>query len=201
MLEIFRNRLKIARNSAGLSQVELAQKINSTRSTVSGYEADGKEPDYNTLLKMCHALDVSADYLLGLTDNPSHKSDAPSSDPLDKLRRASESLSRDGRASVSSILSDTCSMIAPDVDAHDVSRLRLYARLSSVLSSQRSAVRTCIEKSGGTVDVSSMAEIMSLQSELKSTVSAILDQLLQADLESVAKRKGGDIGYLNERAM
>lgn len=202
MLEIFRNRLKIARNAAELSQNEFARRVDSTRSTVSGYEADGKEPDYNTLIKMCRVLDVSADYLLGLTDDPGHKSAKPSSDKVDVIRRKSESLSREARANVSSVFDNTCSALSPDVDTKDNARIRLWSRLYSVIASQRAALRSCVEATGGRVDVSAMAEIMSLQSELKNNVSALLDQFLQADLKSVSGLSEKDDTELpEERAM
>lgn len=202
MLEIFRHRLKVAREDAHITQEELARRVDSTRSTISGYEADGKEPDYKTLLNICRVLGVSADYLLGLTDNPSHRSAAPSSDPVDALRRRAEGLSRPLRSAADSSVNDVCAMLSPDVESRDAVHIRLYSRLLSILSSQRTAVRECVNATGGQIDVSAMAEIMALQSELKSTVSSILDQLLQADLESVSGGKiKDDTGYLDEQAI
>lgn len=206
MLEIFCRRMKVARDAAHVTQSDLAKKVGSTRSTISGYEADGKEPDYSTLLKICRALDVSADYLLGLTDNPSRRSASPSSGGVDAFRRSTESLPRDLRSLALSIPDNSCALAYDDVEKKDSKRIKLYSRLLSVLSSQRSAVRSCVEQSGGIMDASAMAEIMSLQSELKSTVSTLLDQLLQSDLESVAGSSGKketavDTGYLDGEAM
>lgn len=206
MLEIFCRRMRVARDAAKITQSDLAKKVGSTRSTISGYEADGKEPDYSTLLKICRALDVSADYLLGLTDNPSHRSTNASAGSVDAYRRSTESLPKDLRSSALSVLDNACALAYDDVEKKDPKRIKLYSRLLSVLSSQRSAVRSCVEQSGGVMDVSAMAEIMSLQSELKSTVSTLLDELLQSDLESLAgssgkKEEAGDTGYLDGEAM
>lgn len=204
MLEIFRHRMKIARNEANMSQGELARSVGSTRSTISGYEADGKEPDYATLVKICKALDVSPDYLFGLTDERSFRSSGLSNDAVDVFRRSTESLPRDLRKSINAALVSFCDLLSVDVAARDGQRLRLYARLVSILSSQRSAVRSCVEAAGSSVDVSAMSEIMALQSELKNTVSALLDQLLQADMEAAfgpKEKAGGDTESSDAKAV
>jgi transcriptional regulator with XRE-family HTH domain len=66
-------RLGQLRKLKGLTQKELANKLNKAKSTVSGYEINNSEPDTNTLVKMALLLETTTDYLLGLADEPHKK--------------------------------------------------------------------------------------------------------------------------------
>lgn len=59
-------KLKICRNEFNLSQKEVADAIGVTRSAYSNYEQGLREPDLETLKKICIFFDVSADYLIGI---------------------------------------------------------------------------------------------------------------------------------------
>jgi len=61
-------RLKAAREAAGLSQSELALKMNVDRNLINMAET-GKQPlAIKHLVPLCLALGVSSDYLLGITE-------------------------------------------------------------------------------------------------------------------------------------
>ncbi len=64
----FGEKIKEFRISLGLTQKELAQKIGQTQSTIFYWEKNINEPSISSLKKLCEVFDVSADYLLGLTD-------------------------------------------------------------------------------------------------------------------------------------
>ena len=64
-------RLKQLRKEAGISQVKLAIDLNTTQNTISRYETGVHEADYETLIKIANYFNVSVDYLLERTDNPS----------------------------------------------------------------------------------------------------------------------------------
>lgn len=64
----FAERLRTLRKDLNLTQEELAQKLNRTRSTIAGYETERKQPDYDTLKFIADFFNVSTDYLLGRTD-------------------------------------------------------------------------------------------------------------------------------------
>lgn len=66
----FADRLKALRKEKALTQEEFAKKINKNRSTVAGYETERKQPEYETLINIAKALDVSVDYLLGNDKEP-----------------------------------------------------------------------------------------------------------------------------------
>lgn len=63
----FQNIFKQLRISSGLTQVEMAQKIGISRSTIGMYETGAREPDFETLEKIADFFNVDTDYLLGRT--------------------------------------------------------------------------------------------------------------------------------------
>lgn len=63
-------RLKALRNERKLTQKQLAEKINVTHVSISGYESGNRTPDTDTLQRIADFFEVSTDYLLGRTDNP-----------------------------------------------------------------------------------------------------------------------------------
>jgi len=67
----FNENLKIARERAGLSQKDVAEKIGVAKSTYSLYESGNREPGVPVIKKIAGVLGVSADELLGLqVDEP-----------------------------------------------------------------------------------------------------------------------------------
>lgn len=73
-LMIFAERMKQTREKMGLKQKELAQKIYVTPTTISAYEksdteGNGKKPTLENAVSIAKALNVSLDWLAGLSDN------------------------------------------------------------------------------------------------------------------------------------
>lgn len=68
MEEVFKIRLKEELSHSGMSINELARCIGVTPEMVTQYFTTKKMPRLDTFTKICKALDVSADYLLGLTN-------------------------------------------------------------------------------------------------------------------------------------
>lgn len=67
----FGKRLRQTRMHSQVSQVNFAKKIGVAKSTLSLYESDKREPPIRTIRKITCELGTSADYLLGIEDNPS----------------------------------------------------------------------------------------------------------------------------------
>ena len=63
-------RLKHLRKVRKISQLKLAMDLNMTQNTISRYETGEREADYATLIKFADYFNVSVDYLLERTDNP-----------------------------------------------------------------------------------------------------------------------------------
>lgn len=64
-------RMLEARERKGLTQTDLAKLIGGKQTQVATYETGDRYPNTDTLGKIAQALQVSADYLMGLADEPS----------------------------------------------------------------------------------------------------------------------------------
>ena len=62
--------LKSLRLNAGLTQKQLAEKLEVTSSVVSYYELSERAPSPETLIKLSRIFHVTTDYLLGIEKNP-----------------------------------------------------------------------------------------------------------------------------------
>lgn len=86
------DRLRTLREQHGLSQRELARECGIAESVVRRYENGTSEPSAASLKLIAEKLNVSADYLLGMTDQPrGHLGDntitTEETDILDMFRR------------------------------------------------------------------------------------------------------------------
>ena len=63
-----KERLYQLRTDAGLTQEELAKRINVGRSTIAGYEKGTTQPSYTVLILLADYFEVSLDYLFGRTN-------------------------------------------------------------------------------------------------------------------------------------
>ena len=67
-------RLKDVRNKFKMQQKDVCLSLNIPQNTYSQYENGKREPDSETLSRIADFFNVSVDYLLGRTDEPSVKS-------------------------------------------------------------------------------------------------------------------------------
>lgn len=65
----FADRLKQARKEKSYTQEQLAEKLGVARITLTQYERAVNEPNFSMLVKIAKILDVSLDWLAGLSDN------------------------------------------------------------------------------------------------------------------------------------
>lgn len=64
-------KLKELRKEKGISQLKLAMDLSMNQNTISRYETEERQADYETLIKIADYFNVSIDYLLGRTENRS----------------------------------------------------------------------------------------------------------------------------------
>ena len=64
----FCERFILELNTNGMSQKELAQKLNVDASNITNWKKGLNFPSLEIFYRLCQVLDVSADYLLGLVD-------------------------------------------------------------------------------------------------------------------------------------
>ena len=70
VVTVFSERLKIIRKSIGHTQKQVADGIGVAESYYQIYEYGRTEPKASNIAKLCRYFNISADYLLGLTDEP-----------------------------------------------------------------------------------------------------------------------------------
>jgi transcriptional regulator with XRE-family HTH domain len=76
MLYSLGQRIQKARDTRGYTQKYMALEINVSASTWSQYESDKREPSLTHFKQIARKLEVSADWLLGFTDDePNLKED------------------------------------------------------------------------------------------------------------------------------
>ncbi|MBQ7822275.1 MAG: helix-turn-helix transcriptional regulator [Clostridia bacterium] len=67
-------RLEYLRKKRKISQLKLALELNMNQNTISRYETGAREADYATLIRLADYFNVSIDYLLERTEDPTfHK--------------------------------------------------------------------------------------------------------------------------------
>ncbi|MDQ1910423.1 helix-turn-helix transcriptional regulator [Paenibacillus sp. GD4] len=59
------SRISLLREKYGFTQEDVASRLGISRSSLSHYETDRREPDYDTLKKFADFYRVSVDYLMG----------------------------------------------------------------------------------------------------------------------------------------
>ena len=64
------SKLKDVRGSKNLTQKAVAESLGIYEESYRKYELGMRKPNYEIIIKLANCFDVSADYLLGLTDNP-----------------------------------------------------------------------------------------------------------------------------------
>lgn len=65
----FKERLKDARKNEGLTQKELALRIGRTDDCIHDWECGRSEPSIDDIIAIAQILNISTDYLLGLSND------------------------------------------------------------------------------------------------------------------------------------
>lgn len=77
--EIFKERLKKARDLRGYNQEDLAARAEMPASSIAHFETGTRKPSFESLRRLAIALEITTDYLLGRVDSPDL---AQAGDPL-----------------------------------------------------------------------------------------------------------------------
>lgn len=99
----FNVNLRCARESCGLTQQQVADKMGISKSTYCGYEIGKRQPDVGKIKQLAKILHVTGSYLIGLEDsdfgNADKKSPLCSSEAME-IARDFDTLDRHGRQTV-----------------------------------------------------------------------------------------------------
>ena len=199
-MKLFSQRLIALRKERDMTQADLAKAIHKTRSTVSGYETEGKEPDYEMLCSLAQFFGVSVDYLLGVEDSRTHSDVVFVNDSIN-FKKHYDALPVLLRMRVAKIYDDFYLLLHKDMVKHSEERLALYGELFSVLQSNRAEIRKAVDSCDGQVtDPLLLSNLMALQNTLKNDVAALLDKLLQADIDTAFEVKKDDLAFSEKKA-
>lgn len=67
--EVFAKRLTLLRQEAGMTKIELGEKISLHGNTIGQYEKAKREPSIETVVKLSSLFGCTTDYLLGKASN------------------------------------------------------------------------------------------------------------------------------------
>lgn len=70
--------LRLLRQGKGISQQQLASALGLSQQSINKYENHNVEPDISTLIKMAQFFEVSVDYLIGNSHEPTEVLSSPS---------------------------------------------------------------------------------------------------------------------------
>lgn len=193
-MQKFSARLISLRKERGLTQEDLAKLIHKKRSTVSGYEIEDKEPEFETICFLAQYFGVSTDYLLGFSDERNNVETVFYNDKVN-FERHFKAMPAELRPVVSKCFDSFYLLLGRDMQLARPERLQVYQELLQTLQSRRAEIRKAIEASGGAIsDPVAISDLMAMQSQLKNEVSSLLDKLMQADMEIAfnIKQDGGN---------
>lgn len=66
-MSLFHERFNELREKSGKTQTSIAKELGMSKQQLS-YYVNGREPDYDTLIKIAKLFNISIDYLLGVID-------------------------------------------------------------------------------------------------------------------------------------
>ncbi len=176
----FSERLISLRKERDMTQVDLATATKKQRSTISGYETEGKEPDFDTLCFLAEYFEVSTDYLLGRDTEKKHADVVFRNDNIN-FKRHYDALPPELKPIVTELFDYFYVLLSRDMVNNREERLTLYRDLMKLLQGKRAAIKQHIERGAGITDATFLSELMAYQNELKAGVADILDRLMQAD--------------------
>lgn len=199
-MQSFSTRLIALRKERQMTQADLAKAIHKTRSTVSGYETEGKEPDYEMLCSLAEYFGVSTDYLLGRADTRTH-SEAVFINDTKNFKKHYDGLPPLVKQTVAKMYDSFYVLLSRDMVKNNEERLKLYSELFALLQDSRAKIRNAIDSCDGQVtDPLLLSDLMSLQNSLKNDVCALLDKLMQADIDTAFEVKKDDLTYSERKA-
>lgn len=184
-MQSFSNRLIALRKERGLTQAELAKLTHVQRSTLSGYETEGKEPNFETLCTLAEYFNVTTDYLLGISSARTHN-DAVFVNDSQSFASSFEQLPANIKATVAAAFDSFYLILSRDMKKHKQDRLAIYAELFDVIQKNRATIRNSIEDSNHN-DPLFLSNLMTEQSNFKNEVSVLLDRLMQSDMGVIQK--------------
>lgn len=200
MSSIFSARLVALRKERQMTQSDLANALHKTRSTISGYETEGKEPDYEMLCSLAKYFGVTTDYLLGVAENRT-EGEVVFINDTNNFKRHYDGLPPLTKHTVAKMYDDFYLLLSRDMQKNNAGRLEVYAELFALLRSSRAEIRKLIDGCDGEInDPLLLSDLIALQNGLKTEIAALLDKLMQADIDTAFEVKKGGLASSGRKA-
>lgn len=187
MSNIFRTRLKELRAEKQLTQDDMAPILHVSRSTYSGWESEGKRPDFDMICQIAKYFGVTCDYLLGYSDEKNHVERVFPGDSGGSFKKLYAGSPKEVRNFVNHTFADFYRILSPDLRLQNPDRIEIFGRLLASIANSRAEISRRIETLDMAADPLGLTEFMNMQSELKSTASMLFDELARADVEIAFK--------------
>ena len=189
ILPLFSARIAFLRKEAKLTQQAIGDRINKKRNTYTGYETAKKMPDLDTVCMLADIFNVSTDYLLGQSDTRHNENYVFFADNGD-FERYFKAFPANLHPDLEKCFTAFYQLFMSDANLDSPERISVYRKLFSEISGSRAKIVNTISNAGDSVgDPAHVTALMALQSDLKNSVAAILDMLLQKDMESAYIQK------------
>lgn len=182
---MFSERLKELRNKLNISQYKLAKDLNLSRSAISAYELNKRQPDFEMLEKMADYFNVSIDYLIGRSNSKTYDEHVFHSD-FESLSEKLENANPETRKIVVNILDKIfLSVFSPLHEdnlellsyLHDIYNC-IYA-LNSSLSSNCKNISLNKMLEINAVEALDLKEKLKILSKYKNDLNILLDDLFE----------------------
>lgn len=184
-MQKFSERLISLRQERDMTQNDLAKIVKKTRSTVSGYETENKEPGYELLCVLADFFGVTTDYMLGRDEDRTH-ADVVFRNDNAAFKRKYDTLPKELKATVASAFDAFYVMFSRAMSSGDSEELELYRDLIDRLQKDRGSIKRLVRDSGGNI-APIFPQMMEAQNSLKAAVSSYIDSLLQCDIAAAMK--------------
>ena len=178
-MQLFSKRLSSLRKELGMTQAQLAKAVNIQRSTLSGYESENKEPNYETLCVLANYFGVTTDYMLGMSASRTRNDISFINDTNGFAERYAQ-LPADTQKIVVAAFDSFYQLMSSNVGRNSVEYAELYSKLFALIQSCRASIQSALRNNSR--NTFAIASIMSEQNDFKNEVSVLLDQLMQLDM-------------------
>lgn len=178
----FSQRLIALRKNRNLTQTELANIVGKKRSTISGYELEGKQPDFKTLCSFAKYFEVTTDYLLGHSNEQSHAAAVFQNDSTN-FKKHYDGLPPELKVVVAELFDSFYVLFNRDMRNCKSESLVLYRDLINILKCGRSDLKHLISANSSEMN-KALPQLFEAENRLKNDVAAVLDKLLETELNN-----------------
>lgn len=181
-MKLFSDRIISLRKENKITQTDLANAIHKQRSTISGYETGGKEPDYFTLCLLAEYFEVTVDYILGHNDERTHVAAVFQNDSTN-FKKHYDGLPPELKVVVTELFDSFYVLLNRDMRNCKSESLLLYRDLINILKCGRSDLKHLISANSSEMN-KALPQLFEAENRLKNDVAAVLDKLLETELNN-----------------